>query len=178
MSVVTLPGTNIKIKDNLRNSSMGAIISTTEDNVSLRKLRELYYNPAITDDIKMLIGTTSNSRKVRKLIVQANSVAAGSGTVAITHPSTGPLMYSALGSPITSIDVSGSSLITKGYLVAIMYGAYSFTTLQASATYPNEFEGWFDGDGTTLLQTGSTIYLFSSTFTTLTDNTIIAKFTL
>lgn len=75
----------------------------------------------------------------------------GAGTVNITYP---------------TVEAASSTTISQ----SVDYDTYQFINSVASPTYPYYFEGWYDGpDDTTdtLLQTGSSLTIYKTSYTTI-----------
>lgn len=152
MGVVSIPSSNVNVRDDIRPASLSATLQVATTNISLRGLIRDHFSPG--DPTAPHNISTVDNISYRFLKIGSDTSAGGGGTISITTP-TSPTHYRWDSSAVTwdsdnSLTFaeadSGDYLALRG----CSYSTYSVVTVSATADYGYTFESWdwYNSSGT------------------------------
>lgn len=171
MGVVTIPSTNVNLRDDIRPASLSATLQVATTNISLRTVIRDHLAPG-DPSAPHNISTIDNA-SYRFMKLTSDTGAGGGGTISVTSP-TSPSHYRWDSSAITWTTDNSLTYAEadSGDYIALRgcsYSTYSVVTVSATAEYGYVFDGWYwyNSSGTyqALASTSATYSLNSSTAT-------------
>lgn len=171
MGVVTIPSTNVNLRDDIRPASLSATLQVATTNISLRTVIRDHLAPG--DPAAPHNVSTIDNISYRFMKLATDTGAGGGGTISVTTP-TSPSHYRWDSSAITwttDNSLTYAEAATGDYIAlrGCSYSTYTVVSVSATADYGYTFDGWYwyNSSGTSqgLASYNSSYSLSSTAFT-------------
>ena len=145
MGVVTIPSTNVNLRDDIRPASLSATLQVATTNISLRTVIRDHLAPG--DPTAPHNVSTVDNASYRFMKLASDTAAGGGGTISVTSP-TSPSHYRWDASAIawtTDNSLTWAEANSGDYIAlrGCSYSTYTVVSVSATADYGYTFDGWY-----------------------------------